>query len=60
MVWIICAILMIVFGAGFVAIGLLLPLLGWAIVGAIMFLAGIFWLVAIRRSTGPLTRNLRD
>ena len=33
MVWIIGAICMILFGAGLVAIGLLLPMLGYAIMG---------------------------
>ena len=59
MVWIIGAICMILFGAGLVAIGLSLPMLGYAIVGGILVLAGVFWLVSIRRSGGPLSRNLR-
>jgi drug/metabolite transporter superfamily protein YnfA len=50
MVWIIGAICMIIFGAVLVAIGLSLPMLGYAIVGGILVLAGIFWLVSIRRS----------
>jgi hypothetical protein len=60
MVWIIGAICMILFGAGLVAIGLLLPMLGYAVMGAILVLAGIFWLVSIRRSGGPLSRDLRS
>jgi hypothetical protein len=60
MVWIIGAICMILCGAGLVAIGLLLPMLGYAIMGAILVLAGIFWLVSIRRSGGPLSRDLRS
>ena len=56
MVWIISAIFMIVLGAGLVAIGLSLPTLGYAIVGGILVLAGIFWLVSIRRSQGKMPR----
>jgi hypothetical protein len=59
MVWIIGAICMILFGAALVAIGLLLPMLAYAIVGGILVLAGIFWLVSFRRSGGPLSRDLR-
>jgi hypothetical protein len=54
MVWIIGAICMIVLGAGLVAIGLSLPMLGYAIVGGILVLAGIFLLVSIRRSRGNM------
>jgi hypothetical protein len=54
MVWIIGAICMIVFGAGLVAIGLSVPMLGYAIVGGILVLAGIFLLVSIRRSRGNM------
>ncbi len=55
MVWIIGAICMIVFGIALVAIGLSLPMLGYAIVGGILVLAGIFWLVSIRRSQGKMS-----
>ena len=54
MVWIIGAICMILFGAALVAIGLSLPMLGYAIVGGISVLAGIFMLVSIRRSRGNM------
>ena len=60
MVWIIGAICMIILGAGLLAIGLSLPMLGYAIVGGILVVTGIFWLVSFRRSGGPLSRNLRD
>ena len=50
---IIFAICMIVLGAGLVAIGLLLPMFGYAIVGGLMFLVGVFLAVSIRRSRGP-------
>jgi len=50
MVWIIGAICMILFGAASVAIGLLASMLGYAIVGGILLVAGIFLLVSIRRS----------
>ncbi len=52
MVWIIGAICMIFIGAGLVAIGLSVPMLGYAIVGGILVLAGIFLLVSVRRSRG--------
>ena len=58
MVWIFGAILMSLFGAGFVVIGLYLPSLAAAIVGGIMVVVGIFLLVSIRRSGGPLARGL--
>ena len=54
MAWIIGAICMIICGAGLVAIGLSLPMLGYAIVGGISVLAGIFMLVSIRRSRGNM------
>ena len=50
MVWIIGAVSMIFFGAGLVAIGLSVSMLGYAIVGGILVLAGIFLLVSMRRS----------
>ena len=50
MVWIIGAICMIVFGALLVVIGLSMTMLGYAIVGGIMVLTGIFLLVSMRRS----------
>jgi hypothetical protein len=58
MVWIIGAMCMILFGAEFVAIGLLLSTLGSAIVGGILVLAGMFWLVSMQRSGGPLSCDL--
>jgi hypothetical protein len=58
MVWLVGAICMIFFGAAAVAIGLYLPMLGYAIVGGILVVAGIFLLVSFRRSGGPLSRNL--
>jgi hypothetical protein len=57
MVWIIGAVLMIFFGAGLVAIGLSVSMLGYAIVGGILILAGIFLLVSIRRSGGMVRRK---
>ena len=54
MVWIIGAICLIFFGAALVAIGLSLPMLGYAIVGGILVLAGILLLVSIRRSRGNM------
>ena len=50
MVWFIGAICMILFGAAGVALGLYLPMLGYAIVGGILVVAGIFLLVSFRRS----------
>ena len=52
MVWIIGAICMMFFGAALVAIGLSVGMLGYAIVGGILVLAGILLLVSIRRSRG--------
>ena len=54
MVWIIGAICLIFFGAALVAIGLSLPMLGYAIVGGILVLAGILLLVSFRRSGGNM------
>jgi hypothetical protein len=50
MVWIIGAICMILFGIALVAIGLSVNMLGYAILGGILILAGIFILVSMRRS----------
>ena len=47
MVWIIGALCLILFGAGIGVIGLSLNMLGYAIVGGIMVLAGIFLLLSI-------------
>jgi len=55
MVWIIGAICMTFFGAMLVVIGLSMSMLGYAIVGAILALVGMFVLVSIRRSR----RNLQ-
>jgi len=54
MVWIIGAVCMIFFGAALVAVGLSIAALGYAIVGAILILAGIFLLVSMRRSRGDM------
>jgi hypothetical protein len=51
MVWIVGALCLIIFGAGIGVIGLSLNMLGYAIVGGIMVLAGIFLLVSIRRNS---------
>ena len=58
MVWIIGVSLMVLFGAGLVAIGLYLPSLACVIIGGIMVVVGIFLLVSMRRSGGPLARGL--
>jgi hypothetical protein len=57
MVWIIGAVSMIFFGAGLVAIGLSVSMLGYAIVGGILILAGIFLLASIRRSGGMVRKK---
>jgi hypothetical protein len=49
MVWIVGALCLIFFGAGIGLIGLSLGMLGYAIVGGIMALAGLFLLVSFRR-----------
>jgi hypothetical protein len=49
MVWIVGAVCLILFGAGIGVLGLSLDMLGYAIVGGIMALAGIFLLVSFRR-----------
>jgi hypothetical protein len=49
MVWIVGAFCLILFGAGIGFIGLSLDMLGYAIVGGIMMLAGIILLVSMRR-----------
>ena len=46
MVWIVGAVCLILFGAGIGVIGLSVDMLGYAIVGGIMVLAGIFLLVS--------------
>ena len=51
MVWIVLAICLIVFGAGIGVIGFTLNMLGYAIVGGIMVLAGIWMLVSLRRQS---------
>ena len=45
---------MILFGAGLVAIGLSLPMFGYAIVGGVLFVAGIFLLVSFWRTRGSM------
>ena len=49
MVWIVGALCLILFGAGIGVIGLTLNMLGYAIVGGIMVLGGMFLLVSFRR-----------
>jgi len=49
MVWIVGALCLIFFGAGIGVIGLSLDMLGYAIVGGIMALAGVWMLVSLRR-----------
>ena len=51
MVWIVGALCLILFGAGIGVIGLSLNMLGYAIVGGIMVLAGIFLLVSFRKNS---------
>jgi hypothetical protein len=51
MVWIVLAICLILFGAGIGVIGFTLNMLGYAIVGGIMVLAGIWMLVSLRRQS---------
>ena len=49
MIWVVGALCLILFGAGIGVIGLSLDMLGYAIVGGIMVLAGIWMLVSLRR-----------
>ena len=59
MVWIVGAVSMIFFGIALTVIGFVVKMLGYAIVGGIVALAGIFLLVSMRRSRGnrpPLLR----
>jgi hypothetical protein len=49
MVWLVLALCLIVFGAGIGVIGLSLDMSGYAIVGGVMVLAGIWMLVSLRR-----------
>jgi hypothetical protein len=49
MLWIVGALCMILLGAGIGVIGLTLNMLGYAIVGGIMVLAGVILLVSMRR-----------
>jgi uncharacterized membrane protein len=50
MVWIIGAICLIFFGVSLVAVGLSVTMPGYAIVGGVMVVAGIFLLVSMRRT----------
>jgi hypothetical protein len=59
MVWIVGAVSMIFFGIALVVIGLVVDMLGYAIVGGILILAGIFLLVSMRRSRGNRSPVLR-
>jgi hypothetical protein len=52
MVWIVGAVCLIFFGTTLGVIGLSFDMLGYAIVGGIMVLAGIFLLVSFRRKPG--------
>ena len=49
MVWIVGALCLMLFGSGIGVIGLSLGMLGYAIVGGIMVLAGISMLVSLHR-----------
>jgi hypothetical protein len=49
MIWIVGALCLILFGAGIGVIGWSLDMLGYAIVGGIMVLAGIWMLLSLRR-----------
>ena len=51
MLWVVVALCLILFGAGIGVIGLSLNMLGYALVGGIMVLAGIIRLVSIRRNS---------
>jgi hypothetical protein len=51
MVWIVGAICMIFFGGGMGVIGLLFGMLGFAILGGILALCGLFLLVSIGRQS---------
>jgi hypothetical protein len=59
MVWIIGAVGMIIFGLALVAVGWSVSMLGYAIVGGIMVLAGIFLLVTMGRSRGNMPPLIR-
>ena len=59
MAWIIGAVCMIFFGVALVAVGWSVAMLGYAIVGAILVLAGIFLLVSMRRSWRNMLPPLR-
>ncbi len=50
MVWIVGAVCLILFGGGIGVIGLALGMSGYAIVGGIMALFGIFQLISFRRN----------
>jgi hypothetical protein len=52
MVWIVGAASMIFFGIALVAIGLVVKMLGYAIMGGIVVMTGIFILVSMKRSRG--------
>jgi len=49
MLWIVGALCLILFGAGIGVIGLSLAMLGYAIIGGVMVLAGLWMLVSLRR-----------
>jgi hypothetical protein len=59
MVWIVGAVSMIFFGIALTVIGFVVKMLGYAIVGGIVALTGIFLLASMKRSRGnrpPLLR----
>jgi len=57
MVWIVLALCLILFGAGIGVIGLSVSMPGYAIVGGIMVLAGIWMLVSLRRHSRYWSTN---
>jgi hypothetical protein len=59
MVWILGAVSMIFFGIALVVIVLVVDMLGYAIAGGVIVLAGIFLLASMRRSRGNTPPLLR-
>lgn len=57
MVWIVGAVCMILFGGGIGVIGLSLGMLGYAILGGVMALYGIFLLISLRRNNWGAKRT---
>ena len=58
MLWATFAVAGLILGAGLVAIGVLLPMYEYAILGGVLGVAGIIGLVALRR--GPKSSHLWD